>query len=154
MKRLWWRNQTSWEVRCLYSFLQLCDQSLKVSEGGRRTVLHFGRGIGNKIFKSWGWNKKGEEPRFFEKIGGGTCLGGLCEDKIQLENVVLVSKYFNNMLPSIFGSWFAVSSGIQNYITAASSPGKLFKPSFQNNLYGKNSKNFKINLSTIMFKLC
>ena len=61
------------------------------------------------------------------------------EDKIQLENVLLVSKYFNNMLPSIFGKWFIPCPNIHNYNTAASSTGKLFKPSFQTNLYGKNS---------------
>ena len=61
------------------------------------------------------------------------------DDKIQLENVVLVSKYFNNILPSIFDNWFTLCSDIHNHNTAASSPGKLFKPSFQTNLYGKNS---------------
>ena len=61
------------------------------------------------------------------------------EDKIQLENVLLVSKYFNNILPSIFDKWFTLRSDIYNYNTAASSTGKLFKPSFRTNLYGKNS---------------
>ena len=61
------------------------------------------------------------------------------EDKIQLENVLLVSKYFNNILPSIFGKWFTLSSDMHNYNTAASSTGKLFKPSFRTSVYGKNS---------------
>ena len=61
------------------------------------------------------------------------------EDKIQLENVLLVSKYFNNILPSIFDKWFTLCSDIHNYNTAASSIGKLFKLSFRTNLYGKNS---------------
>ena len=61
------------------------------------------------------------------------------EDKIQLENVLLVSKYFNNILPSIFDKWFTLCSDIHNYNTAASSSGKLFKPSFQTNLYEKSS---------------
>ena len=61
------------------------------------------------------------------------------EDKIQLENVLLVSKYFNNILPSTFDKWFTLCSDIHNYNTAASSTGKLFKPSFRNNFYGKNS---------------
>ena len=61
------------------------------------------------------------------------------EDKIQLENVLLVSKYFNNILPSIFDKWFTLCSDIHNYNTAASSTGKLFKLSFRTNLYGKNS---------------
>ena len=65
------------------------------------------------------------------------------EDRIQLENVLLVSKYFNNILPSSFEfySHFTLvhTSDIHNYSTAASSTGKLFKPSLQTNLYGKNS---------------
>ena len=60
------------------------------------------------------------------------------EDKIQLENVLLVSKYFNNTLPSIFDNWFTLSSDIHNYNTSASSTDKLFKPSLQTNLHGKN----------------
>ena len=61
------------------------------------------------------------------------------EDKIQLENVLLVSKYFNNILPSVFEKWFTLCSEIHKYNTAASSTGKLFKPPFRTNLYGKNS---------------
>ena len=61
------------------------------------------------------------------------------EYKIQLEKVLLVSKYFNNILPSIFDNWLTFCSDIHNYNTAASSKDKLFKPSFRTNLYGKNS---------------
>ena len=61
------------------------------------------------------------------------------KDKIQLENVLLVSKHFNNLLPSIFDNWFTLCSDIHNYNTAASLTGKLFKPSFHTILYGKNS---------------
>ena len=61
------------------------------------------------------------------------------EDKIQLENVLLVREYFNNTLPSIFVNWFTLYSNIYNYNTSASSTGKLFKPPFRKNLYGKNS---------------
>ena len=60
------------------------------------------------------------------------------EDKIQLENVLLVSKYYNNILQSTFDKWFTLCSDIHNYNTAASSTGKLFKPSFRTNLYLKN----------------
>ena len=45
------------------------------------------------------------------------------KDKIQLENVFLVS----NILPSIFDNWFTLCSDIHNYNTAAYSKGKLFK---------------------------
>ena len=61
------------------------------------------------------------------------------EDKIQLENVLLVSKYFNNILPSIFNNWFTLCSDMHNYNTAASLTGKLFKPSFRTILYRKKS---------------
>ena len=61
------------------------------------------------------------------------------EDKIQLENVLLVSKYFNNILPSIFDNWFTLCSDMHNYNAAASLTGKLFKPSFCTILYDKNS---------------
>ena len=61
------------------------------------------------------------------------------EDKSELRNVLLVSKYFNNIALSIFNNWFTLCSDIHNYNTAASSTGKLFKPSFRKNLYGKNS---------------
>ena len=60
------------------------------------------------------------------------------EDKIQLENALLVSKFFNNILPSIFDNWFTLCSDVHNYNTAASSTGKLFKTSFRTILYGKN----------------
>ena len=60
------------------------------------------------------------------------------EDKGLLENVFLASKYFNNILPSVFNNWLAVCSGIRSYNTAASSTVKLFKPSFRTKLYGKN----------------
>ena len=59
------------------------------------------------------------------------------EDKIQFENVLLVSKYFNNILPSIFDNWFTLCSDIHNYYIAASFRSKLFKPLFWTNLYGK-----------------
>ena len=61
------------------------------------------------------------------------------KDKIQVENVLLVSKYCNDILPSIFDNWFTLSSDIQNYDRAVISRSKLFKPLFQTNLYWKNS---------------
>ena len=60
------------------------------------------------------------------------------ENKIQLENALLVSKYFSNIIPSIFNNWFTPCFDVHNNNTAASSTGKLFKLSFQTNLYGKN----------------
>ena len=49
------------------------------------------------------------------------------ETKIQLENVLLVSKYFSNILPSVFDNWFTLCSDIHNNNTAASVTRKLFK---------------------------
>ena len=42
------------------------------------------------------------------------------KDKIQHENVLLVSKHFNNILPSIFDKWFTLCSDTHNHNTAAS----------------------------------
>ena len=56
-------------------------------------------------------------------------------DKFLLENVVLISKFFNNLLPAVF----TFCSTIHNYETTSSTTCKLFKPSFLTNLYGKNS---------------
>ena len=61
------------------------------------------------------------------------------EDKIQLEKVLLVSKYFDNILPSIFDNWFTLFSDMHTYNTAASLTGRLFKPSFRTILNQKNS---------------
>ena len=60
-------------------------------------------------------------------------------DKIQLEIVLLVSKYFSNILASIFDNWFTFCSDIHDYNTATSSTSKVFKPSYRTNLHGKNS---------------
>ena len=51
----------------------------------------------------------------------------------------MVSKYVNNILPSIFDNWFTLCSDMHNYNTAPSLTGKLFKPSFRTILYGQNS---------------
>ena len=60
------------------------------------------------------------------------------EDKIQLEDVLLVSKYFSNILPSIFDNWFTLCSDIHEYNTVVYSTSKLSKPSFHTILYRKN----------------
>ena len=56
-------------------------------------------------------------------------------DKFLLENAVLISKFFKNLLPAVF----TFCSTIHNYETTSSTTCKLFKPSFLTNLYGKNS---------------
>ena len=61
------------------------------------------------------------------------------EDKVELENVLLVSKYFNNILPAIFNNWFMLCPDIYNCNKSVSFTSKFFKSSFRTNLYGKNS---------------
>ena len=53
--------------------------------------------------------------------------------------MLLVSKYFNNILPSIFDNWFTLCSDMHNCNRAASLTGRLLKPSFRTILYGNNS---------------
>ena len=60
-------------------------------------------------------------------------------DKVHLENVLLISKFINSLLPPVFNNWFTFRSNVHNYETTLSATCKLFKPSFRTNLYGKNS---------------
>ena len=60
-------------------------------------------------------------------------------DKVHLENVLLISKFINSLLPPVFNNWFTFCSNVHNYETTSSAACKLFKPSFRTNLYGKNS---------------
>ena len=58
------------------------------------------------------------------------------EDKIQLGNVLLVSKYFNNISPSTFDKWFTLCSDI---LIITQLPPLQGNYSNCTNLYGKNS---------------
>ena len=49
------------------------------------------------------------------------------QDKICLENILFVSKSLNNLLPSVFNTWFTFSSDQYNYETSSSSQGNLIK---------------------------
>ena len=60
-------------------------------------------------------------------------------DKVLLENVLLISKFINSLLPPVFNNWFTFCYNVHNYETTSSATCKLFKPSFRTNLYGKNS---------------
>ena len=84
------------------------------------------------------------------------------KDKINLENVLFVSKSINNLLPSLFNNWFVFSSDIHKYNTSWSSDDKLQKYSYRTNTYGKNSiiintieswNNSQNNLKTISLRL-
>ena len=61
------------------------------------------------------------------------------KDKINLENILYISKSINNLLPSFFNNWFVFSSDTHKYNTSWSSNDKLQKYSYTTNTYGKNS---------------
>ena len=61
------------------------------------------------------------------------------EDKILIENILFITKSFNNLLPPIFKSWSAFCSDVHNYETVSSTADKIFKPSYRTDSYEKNS---------------
>ena len=61
------------------------------------------------------------------------------QDKICLENILLVSKSLNNLSPSVFNTWFSFSSDQHNYETSSSTQGNLTKLFYKTNRYGKYS---------------
>ena len=61
------------------------------------------------------------------------------KDKINLENIVFISKSINNLLPSLVNNWFIFSSDTHQYNTSWYSNDKLQKYSYRTNTYGKNS---------------
>ena len=58
------------------------------------------------------------------------------EDEILKENILFISKSFNNLVPSIFKSWFAFCSDVHNYHTISSTADKIFKLSYTTDFYG------------------
>ena len=58
------------------------------------------------------------------------------EGKILIENVLFISKSFNNLLPPIFKSWLTFCSDVRNYHTVSSTADKIFKPSYTTYSYG------------------
>ena len=58
------------------------------------------------------------------------------EDKILIENILFISKSFNNLLPPIFKSWLTFCSDVRNYHTVSSTADKIFKPSYTTYSYG------------------
>ena len=61
------------------------------------------------------------------------------QDQICLDNILFVSKSFNNLSPSVFSMWFSFSSGQYNYETPCSTQGNFIKQSYKTNRYGKYS---------------
>ena len=55
------------------------------------------------------------------------------KDKINLENILFISKSINNLLPSLFNNWFVFSSDTHKYNTSWSSNNKLPKYSYRTN---------------------
>ena len=60
-------------------------------------------------------------------------------DKVHLENVLLISKFINSLLPPVFNNWFTFCSNVHNYEKTPSATCQLFKPSSGTNLYGRTS---------------
>ena len=61
------------------------------------------------------------------------------EDEILVWNILFINKSFNNLLPTIFKSWFNFCSDLHNYRTVSSAADKIFKPYYRTDSYGKNS---------------
>ena len=59
-------------------------------------------------------------------------------DKLHLENVLLIGKFINTLLPPFVNNWFTFGSNVHNYETTSSATCKIIKPSFRINLCGKN----------------
>ena len=53
--------------------------------------------------------------------------------------MLFVSKSLNNLSPSIFNTWFSLSSDQHNYETSSSTQGNLMKLFYKTDRYGKYS---------------
>ena len=60
------------------------------------------------------------------------------KNKINLENILFISKSIKNVLSSLFNNWFVFSSDTHKCKTTWSSIDKLQKNSYRTNTYGKN----------------
>ena len=49
-------------------------------------------------------------------------------DKVHLENVLLISEFINSLLPPVSNNWFTFCSNVLNYEITSSAACKLFKP--------------------------
>ena len=61
------------------------------------------------------------------------------QGKICLENILFISKTLNNLLPSVFNTWFSFTSDQHNYETSSSTQGNLIKLFYKTKRYGKYS---------------
>ena len=60
-------------------------------------------------------------------------------DKVYLENVLLISKFINTLLPPAFNNWFTFCSNVQTIRQLYLLLVNFLNPLFHTNLYGKNS---------------
>ena len=58
------------------------------------------------------------------------------EDKMLIENILFISKSFNNLHPPIIKSWFTFCSDVHNYHTVSSTADDIFKPFYTTDFYG------------------
>ena len=61
------------------------------------------------------------------------------QDKICLENILIVSKSLSNLSPSVFNTWFVFYSDQCSYETSSSTQDNLIKLFYKTNRYGKYS---------------
>ena len=61
------------------------------------------------------------------------------QDKICLENILFVNKSLKNLSPSVFNTWFSLSSDQHNHETSTSKNDNLIKLFYKANRYGKYS---------------
>ena len=61
------------------------------------------------------------------------------ENKILIENILFISKSFNNLLPPIFKSLFTFRFDVHKYHTVSSTADKIFKPYYTTDSYGNTS---------------
>ena len=82
------------------------------------------------------------------------------EDKLLIENILFISKSFNNLHPPIIKNWFTFCSDVHNYHTVSSTADQILKPSYTTDSYGNTpifghacSKTIKITFSFLKYVL-
>ena len=82
------------------------------------------------------------------------------EDKMLIENILFISKAFNNLHPPIIKSWFTFCSDVHNYHTVSSTADDIFKPFYTTDFYGNTpifdhtcSKTTKVTFSFLKYVL-
>ena len=83
------------------------------------------------------------------------------KSKILTENIRFINNSFSNLFSPIYRSLFIFCSGVQNYQTVPSTSGRIFKPSYRTDSYGKNwitigalKKYSPTRIKNLLFKKC